>query len=147
MAMSKGDIAPDFVLSTLDQASQIKLSDYQGKIVYLDFWASWCGACLQSFPALNEIKKTFDGKAFEVIAINLDEDLDEGKRFLEKLNVAFPVLSDPQGVVPEQYQLQAIPMSFLIDKQGKIQMVQVGFDQTDQQKIKNQIQAIIGADQ
>ena len=112
--------APDFRLPALNGSGDHSLIDYRGKVVYLDFWASWCGPCQQSLPALDALQKEHDPSDFQVIAINLDESPDEARAFLEKFPVDYTILSELTGKTQRAYNLVGLPSSFLIDQQGEI---------------------------
>lgn len=114
------DRAPDFRLPALDGSGERSLSDYRGKVVYLDFWASWCGPCQQSLPALDSLQKEYDASDFQVIAINLDESPDDARAFLQKFPVDYTILSELSGKTQRAYNLVGLPSSFLIDQKGEI---------------------------
>lgn len=118
-------IAPDFSLPRLvdDQnrsLEQHRLSDYRGRVVYLDFWASWCGPCRQSLPALEALQKQYDPEDFSVIAINVDETPQIALSFLEDYPVTYTVLFSDNPKVQRSYNLVGLPSSFLIDQRGEI---------------------------
>ena len=87
-----GADAPDFSLPALETGGEISLEDFRGKVIYLDFWASWCGPCRKSLPLYEQMKKSFPPDRFEIIAINLDEDRNDAARFLEKHPVSYTML-------------------------------------------------------
>ena len=125
-----GSAAPSFNLKSLANSSsaQIQLSDYRGKVVYLDFWASWCGPCQRSFPALEQLRQKYSAKGFEVVAINMDENAADALSFLKKHPVSFPIAQDASGAVGETYALTGMPSAYLIGPDGKVQKVIEGFD-------------------
>jgi len=137
-AVSQGDMAPNFKLKNLETGKIESLKKYRGKVVYLDFWASWCGPCRTSLPLLNNLRAELKRKGFEVIAVNLDENLGDAKKFLKTFPVTYPVLLDPKGRVPAKYGLPGMPTSYLIDRKGRIQKVHVGFKETDLKDIRKQ---------
>ena len=108
-----------------------ELRDYIGAVVYVDFWASYCLPCRESFPLLSELRDRFNRQTFEVIAVSNDVDPRDAKRFTETYKVSFPVLSDPSGYVAKIYGVKALPMGFLIDEKGVIQKVHEGFQTED----------------
>jgi cytochrome c biogenesis protein CcmG/thiol:disulfide interchange protein DsbE len=110
----------DFSLPTTD-GKVIKLSDYKGKIVLIDFWATWCGPCKRGIPDLIALKKKYGNKGFEVIGISLDTDTkEEVVPFIKKYGINYPVAYGNQSVYQQYGGIRAIPTSFIIDKQGKI---------------------------
>ena len=137
-AVSQGDMAPNFNLKNLATGKLDSLKKYRGKVVYLDFWASWCGPCRQSLPLLNDLRQELKRKGFEVIAVNLDENLSDATKFLDQYPVQYPVLLNPKGTVPNKYKLPGMPTSYLIDRKGKIQKVHVGFKEADIAEIRKQ---------
>ncbi len=142
-AVSAGDSAPNFKLPNLKTGKLESLKKYRGKVVYLDFWASWCGPCRQSLPLLNDLRKELKRKGFEVVAVNLDEETADAKAFLKQFPVSYPVLMDPKGKVPEKYELPGMPTSFLIDKKGRIQHIHIGFKPKDMKNIRKQVIALL----
>ena len=137
-AVSPGEMAPNFNLKNLATGKLDSLKKYRGKVVYLDFWASWCGPCRQSLPLLNTLRQELKRKGFEVIAVNLDENLSDATKFLDQYPVQYPVLLNPKGTVPNLYKLPGMPTSYLIDRKGKIQKVHVGFKEADIAEIRKQ---------
>jgi thiol-disulfide isomerase/thioredoxin len=126
-----GQIAPPFSLPTLQHEQPTSLSQFAGKVVYLDFWASWCAPCRTSFPLLNQLHQKLKAQGFEVIAINLDEDKANADKFLHEFPVNFTVLRDTQGTWADQYVVESMPTSFIIDKQGIVQHIHHGFTHDD----------------
>ncbi len=125
-----GRQAPDFQLNSLANTSgaQLRLGDYRGKVVYLDFWASWCGPCQRSFPALEQLRQKYAARGFEVVAINLDENSADALNFLKQYPVSFPIAQDSSGKIGETYALTGMPSAFLLDADGKVAQVLEGFD-------------------
>jgi len=142
-AVSVGDTAPNFKLPRLERSGDIQLKSYRGKVVYVDFWASWCGPCRLSLPELNKLRKQYRKKGFEVIAINLDEDKDDAMEFLKEFPVAFPTARDVKGTTPDKYGLQGMPTAYLIDRKGKVSLVHEGFKKTDSAELKHKIAALL----
>lgn len=118
----------------------IKLSDFNGQVIYLDFWASWCIPCRKSFPWMNSLEKRYGNKGFKVIAVNLDQEAEEAKSFLEQIPAHFTVAYDPEGVSAKIFKVKGMPSSYLIDRNGKIVFSHVGYRQKEnaamEQKIK-----------
>lgn len=142
-AISEGDMAPNFKLRNLQTGKIESLRKYRGKVVYLDFWASWCGPCRQSLPLLNDLRSKLKRKGFEVVAVNLDENTADAKGFLDQFPVQYPILLDAKGRVPEKYELPGMPTSFLIDKKGRIQKIHVGFKTKDMETIRKDVIALL----
>jgi len=117
--------APEFQLPTRN--GDIKLADFKGKLVYVDFWASWCRPCKNSFPWMIEMKKKFGGLPFEIIAINLDKDKNLADAFIASQAINFPVAFDPQAKTAERYGVEGMPSSYLVDPQGHLRIRYTGF--------------------
>jgi thiol-disulfide isomerase/thioredoxin len=116
-------------LSALQPAwsANLDLSAYRGKVVYLDFWASWCTPCRQSFPWMNDIQSTLGSKGLVVIGVNVDHDRGPAEEFLQSTNPQFKIIFDPEGVIAAQYDFKDMPTSILIGRDGKIRSIHNGF--------------------
>jgi thiol-disulfide isomerase/thioredoxin len=142
-AVSIGDKAPDFNIPRLEAKGMISLKHYRGKVIYIDFWASWCGPCRKSLPALNSIHTEFRKKGFEVIAINLDEERDDALAFLKEFPVAYPTAIDTSSKVPEAYGLIGMPTAYLVDRKGIVQWVHEGFKKSDIEPLRKKIKTLL----
>jgi len=109
----------------------LELEQYKNKVVYLDFWASWCGPCRKSFPWLNNIQNKFEDKGLVVIGINLDSDFKNAQEFLESVPAEFTLFSDPKAKWADQYKLIGMPSSFVLDGNGEIRHRHVGFKKSN----------------
>lgn len=105
----------------------VRLADYKGKVVLIDFWASWCPPCKASFPALDAIYREFQGKGLQVLAVNVDERQHDAETFLAAHPHRLTVLFDPKGVAPEAFGVKGMPSSFLIDRAGTIRFTHMGY--------------------
>src|SRR5271168_2824701 len=112
-------------------ASPLDLTSLRGKVVYLDFWASWCGPCKQSFPWMETLKGTYDRQGLTVIAVNLDMDRADADKFLDRFRPTFEVRFDPKGELAAFYKVQAMPSSVLIDRHGVTRFTHEGFRPVD----------------
>ncbi|NKB32383.1 MAG: redoxin domain-containing protein [Pseudomonadales bacterium] len=129
--------------SIYGDGSTHKLSDYRGKVVFIDFWASWCPPCLLSLPAYDEMYQEIGNDNFEFIAINVDEDTEDGLYFLEDHPVTYPVLADPEGDIGIPYRIRSLPVSYLIDQEGRIIESYRSYSLGDEAEIKEQILSLI----
>lgn len=137
-ALEQGKQAPDFELRNLGQSS-VKLSNYKGKVVYLDFWASWCGPCKKTFPWMNEMQKKYGKDGFEIVAINLDKKKDDADKFLAGTPAEFTVLLDPAGGTAKTFELQGMPSSFIIDRSGSVHLAHRGFKDGQAEELESEI--------
>ena len=115
------------------------LTDYQGKVVLLNFWATWCPPCVHEIPSMVRLKKIMKGEPFEVLAVNLGEEPSDVARFLEENKVNFPVLLDPKGTAIKDWKVFAYPSSYLIDKTGRIRSAKFGGYEWDIPVVKQKI--------
>ena len=120
-----GKLAPDFKLIGLDK-QEVSLSDFRGKPVLINFWASWCGPCRIEMPFLQEIHEKWAGKGLVVLGVNLQENPTSVKKFVENAGLTFPILLSPGNAVPLAYNIRGIPATFLIDADGVIRDIKIG---------------------
>jgi cytochrome c biogenesis protein CcmG/thiol:disulfide interchange protein DsbE len=109
---------------------KLDLTHYPNKVIYLDFWASWCGPCRKSFPWLNSMQEKYKEKGLVVIGINLDRDINTAQAFLKNTPANFLLYSDPNSEFAKKYQLIGMPSSYLISADGQISERHVGFKQS-----------------
>jgi cytochrome c biogenesis protein CcmG/thiol:disulfide interchange protein DsbE len=117
--------APDFTIPHSTGTTTLK--ELRGRVVYLDFWASWCTPCLRSFPWMNEMKAKYADRGLEIISVNLDQERVLAETFLQQVPASFTVVYDPAGELATRYGLKGMPTSFLIDRQGKLRYHHIGF--------------------
>ena len=123
-----GSSAPDFTGKTI-KSKEIKLSDYTGKVVLIDFWASWCPPCRQEMPALIDFYDSHKNPKFELIAVNIDDKEENMQHFLDNLfpEPEFPIIADHKQKIPPLFNIQAMPTTIFIGKKGKIRFWHNGF--------------------
>ena len=126
-----GSPAPEFEGKTI-KAKEIKLSDYAGKVVLVDFWASWCPPCRKEMPELIKFYRAHKDSNFELIAVNIDEDKDNMQHFLDNLfpEPSFPIIADNNQKIPPLFNIEAMPTTIFIDKKGKIRFWHSGFKES-----------------
>lgn len=144
-ALGPGDAAKDFEMPALDGSGTVALAEYRGKVVYLDFWASWCGPCQTAIPLIEELRAEFPPQHFQVVAVNLDKSAKKARKFLEKNPVGYPSAADPRGKLPRAFGLETMPTSYLIDQKGVVRYVHEGFREGDVDAIRAEIKKLLGA--
>jgi cytochrome c biogenesis protein CcmG, thiol:disulfide interchange protein DsbE len=143
MALVVGESAPAFELP--GNSGSVSLSSLKGKVVYIDFWASWCGPCKQSFPWLNEMQSKYGAKGFQVVGINVDAKTTDAKTFLTEVPAQFTVAFDDKGATPKQYGIKGMPSSVLIDGNGKVISQHTGFRDADKAQLEQSIQKALAS--
>jgi thiol-disulfide isomerase/thioredoxin len=143
-AVAVGDVAPNFQLPAVQDARTgaltLRLADLRGKVVYLDFWASWCGPCKQSFPWMNEVQARYGAKGLEIVAVNVDTHSEDARSFLAALPPQFRVAFDTQGMTPREYGIRGMPTSLLLGPDGKVLLVHSGFRPDDRAAVEASIE-------
>ncbi|WP_448248763.1 TlpA disulfide reductase family protein [Thalassotalea agariperforans] len=114
---------PDPVVKNFEQ----QLKTYQGQVVYIDFWASWCIPCRQTFPWMNAMLSKYKAQGFKVITINLDSDKQNADDFLQQYPAQFEVVYDPKGKLAQKFNLKGMPSSYLVDRKGNVVSSHTGF--------------------
>jgi peroxiredoxin len=137
----QGQAAPDFELTDLE-GKAVKLADHAGKeVVILDFWATWCGPCIKAMPIIDGVAHAFKDKGVVLYAVNLREGPDKIKAFLEQRKLSTHVLLDPKGEVGDKYQVEGIPQTVVIGKDGKVAKVFVGLLPDLKQRLTAELEA------
>ena len=121
----------------------ITLQNLKGQVVYVDFWASWCGPCRKSFPWLNAMQQKYGQRGFKVIAINVDSDRQLANGFLKEHRADFAIGYDAEGQLASAFQVKGMPSSFLIDRNGEIRHSHIGFREQESALMEEQIQGLI----
>lgn len=140
-AAEVGSPAPAYSLATA--AGKLDSASLKGKLVYVDFWASWCVPCKQSFPWMNEMQAKYGHRGLHVLAINVDGKQADADKFLGQVPAKFQVAFDPAGQTPKQFAVKAMPTSYLVDGDGRIVYVHAGFRESDQKSIEAAIVAAL----
>jgi peroxiredoxin len=120
-----GHPAPDFTLPDLE-GNEIRLSDLRGKVVLLNFWATWCGYCRMLLPILNTAHEELREKGFIVVAVDVGEETERVRAYIEENELSFLTVLDRKGSVAKLYRLRGIPTSFFIDQEGIVQGTYIG---------------------
>ena len=135
--------APTFELPDIN-GKKVSLTDFKGKVVLINFWATWCGPCKAEMPSLNSLYSTFKNDGFVVLAVSIDTSEKPVKSFVSEKGIAFPVLMDPEKEVYfDDYAVFAMPTSFLIDRKGMIAEKFIGERVWDSQEIKDKVVSVL----
>jgi thiol-disulfide isomerase/thioredoxin len=143
LALDEGDRAPDFQARSVSGDAQVVLHQLRGKVVLLDFWASWCAPCNAAMPQLEKLSKEFPADQFVVVGVNVDKKLDDARRALAKRSVSYPNASDPTGTLPKRFGLQTMPTTYLIDQNGVVRYVHRGYRNGDADELREQIEKLL----
>jgi cytochrome c biogenesis protein CcmG, thiol:disulfide interchange protein DsbE len=138
-AFKLGETVPTLNLPTATAPTIFAFDKPSGKLVYVDFWASWCGPCKQSFPWMNEMHLKYAARGLNIVAINVDARRADAERFLSQLPVKFTVAFDPNGDTPRQFAIPSMPSSYLINSDGKVIFIHSGFRESDRAMLENAI--------
>lgn len=143
-AIEEGDVAPDWSAPALVGGAPVSLAAARGKVVYLDFWASWCAPCRTALPALEMLRREFPAEAFAVLAVNVDREPEAARRFLARSPVGYASAMDPEGLIPARFGVETMPTSYLIDRKGVIRYVHRGFERGDVAILRARIADLVG---
>lgn len=121
----------------------LNLQALKGRVVYLDFWASWCGPCRQSFPWMAEMQQRYAGQGFVVVAVNLDKDHELAAGFLREFRPRFPIVYDKTAKLAEQFHVSAMPYSVVLDRDGKVKAVHTGFGNERRAAMEDEIRQLM----
>ena len=132
-SLEAGTPAPDLNLPGLKDG--VNLAGLKGKVVYVDFWASWCGPCKQSFPFMNELLSKYGMQGFEIVAVNLDAKRDDADKFLTEVPARFTVAFDAKGESAKRFEVKGMPSSYLIGRDGKVVALHKGFKEEDRKAL------------
>ena len=124
-------------------SEKLDLAQYKGKVVLIDFWATWCPPCKKAMPFLNNLHREYSKAGLTVLGINVDEESTQATEYLKTAPVDYAMSFDPQGECPRVFEVKAMPSSYFVDKQGKLRAVHLGFRDTDQEQIRKQVASLL----
>jgi len=133
---------PDLVLNNL-QNQMSTLNDLKGSVVLVNFWATWCGPCVEEIPSLSRLVDSMEGKPFKVVAVNIGESVEDIKTFVKSIPVNFDIYQDTDGVAVRDWKVYAYPSNFLLDKNGQIQYAYRGALKWDAPSIIDTINSLL----
>ena len=134
--------APGFTLQSV-AGKTVSLTQFKGDVVMINFWASWCGPCRQEMPLLDNIYKQYKDMGFTLLGVNVEPDARGADAWLKKTPVSYPILYDPRSQVSQLYQVQAMPTTVIIDRQGVVRFVHNGYLPGDENQYMNSIRTLI----
>ncbi len=138
----EGQMAPDFVLKS-SSGENLRLSEYRGDVVMINFWATWCGPCRQEMPLLDELYARYQRVGFNLLGVNIDDDSQRAMRMVDELGIRFPVLFDERKEVSELYNVEAMPATILVDREGIVRYVHHGYKPGYEDRYLDQIRSLL----
>jgi thiol-disulfide isomerase/thioredoxin len=130
-------------LSAFGSSQPFDMRQFRGKVLYVDFWASWCTSCAKSFPFMNALDKEFRDSGLQIVGINVDEDIDSAKAFLAKRPASFTLAADATGQCPRDFGVTAMPSSYLVDREGTIRHAFIGFRSGEAARIRTLVTQLL----
>jgi peroxiredoxin len=141
-ALDAGDRMPEIGLTDLS-GKKVTAASLKGKVVIVDFWASWCAPCKEEMPVLQRLHKKYGPKGLVVVGVSVDNDASNVKGFLKKLGVSFPIVHDAKHAVSERYSPPTMPSSYIVDRKGIVRHVHKGFRAGDAKKMEAEVKALL----
>ncbi len=138
MATESGEMAPEFILPG-QSGQEVRLSDFKNKVIYLDFWASWCGPCKQSFTWMNSMQTKYGAQGLQIIAVNLDAKAEDARQFILENSSNFMIAMGTKTSIPATYKIKVMPTSLLIGQGGKVIERHAGFRDDDKSALESSI--------
>ncbi|MDH3532585.1 MAG: TlpA family protein disulfide reductase [Gammaproteobacteria bacterium] len=137
-----GQPAPDFALKS-SSGENLRLSEYRGDVVMINFWATWCGPCRQEMPLLDELYSRYERVGFNLLGVNIDDDSRKAMNMVAELGVKFPVLFDARKEVSKLYAVDAMPVTVLVDREGTVRHVHQGYKPGYEEMYLDQIRSLL----
>jgi peroxiredoxin len=137
-----GQSAPDFALKS-STGENLRLSEFRGDVVMVNFWATWCGPCRQEMPLLDELYSRYGRVGFSLLGVNIDDNSSKAMDMVSELGVTFPVLFDSRKEVSKLYQVEAMPVTVIIDREGTVRFVHHGYKPGYEEKYLDQIRTLL----
>lgn len=137
-----GQLAPDFALKS-STGENLRLSEYRGDVVMINFWATWCGPCRQEMPLLEELYARYERVGFNLLGVNIDDDVHKAMQMIDELGVSFPILFDSRKEVSKLYNIETMPVTVLVDREGRVRYVHLGYKSGYEDKYLDQIRSLL----
>ena len=137
-----GQTAPDFALKS-STGENLRLSEYRGDVVMINFWATWCGPCRQEMPLLDELHSRYERVGFSLLGVNIDDDAGKAMNMVSELGVTFPVLFDHRKEVSKMYEVDAMPTTVILDREGTVRHIHYGYKPGYEEKYLDQIRSLL----
>ena len=137
-----GQQTPDFALTSLD-GENLRLSEYRGEVVMINFWATWCGPCRQEMPLLDELYGRYERVGFQLLGVNIDDDPRRAMEMAEELGISFPVLFDDRKEVSELYRVEAMPVTVILDREGVVRYTHYGYKPGYEEYYLDQVRTLL----
>ncbi len=134
--------APDFALKSAT-GENLRLSEYRGDVVLINFWATWCGPCRQEMPLLDQLYTRYERVGFSLLGVNIDDDSARAMEMIRELGVSFPVLFDARKEVSQLYNVDAMPVTVLVDREGTVRYVHKGYKPGYEEMYLDQIRSLL----
>lgn len=141
-ALTIGDTAPDFTLKN-QQGTNLNLAEQRGEIILINFWASWCGPCRKEMPVLQKLQDKYQDLGVQVWGVNVEQENQAGKDFLADLDLSFSIFFDQTNSLSKTYQVEAMPTTVMIDRNGKVRFVFQGYQDGYEKKYAAAIKQLI----
>jgi peroxiredoxin len=142
LAIELDQNAPDFTLKSLN-GENLRLEEYRGKVVLINFWATWCGPCRQEMPILDRIRQRYQGAGFEVLGVNVEGKDPKARKIAKKMGVSFPILFDDSQQISADYNLQGMPFSVLVDRAGQVRYIHTGYKPGDEKSYIDHLKKLL----
>jgi len=137
-----GQPAPDFALKS-SSGDNLRLSEHRGDVVMVNFWATWCGPCRQEMPLLDELYSRYQRVGFSLLGVNIDDNSSKAMNMISELGVSFPVLFDSRKEVSKLYDVDAMPVTVIIDREGTVRYVHQGYKPGYEEMYLDQIRSLL----
>lgn len=134
--------AADFTLKS-NTGKNLRLSDFRGQVVMINFWASWCGPCRQEMPILDQLHKRYGKLGFTLLGVNVEQDSSKANAYLKDIPVSFPILYDTANQTSKLYNVSAMPTTVIVDRNGNMRFIHHGYKPGYEKDYKKQIKALI----